>query len=361
MKTKKRLSVWLAVMVAANLALGFGHEVLAQPKPPTSNASPASKMPERLIWFSAKPGQTTYMTAVTLSQLIGRYTKLQITVNPYPQIIAGQMSMHKGEADLGEPALSHAYAFTYGISSVLVPDVKEAWPEFRMLMYSNNQWWGWVTRPENKIRTIYDLKGHSVIDVIPGSVVKSATGEASLRAAGLDPAKDVRHMNCDSTPASEKALLNKRVDAIFANLNGAGPEELKAMAGAIVLPFPREVYDRLPPDITKVIILKELPAGYYPILASKQLVVGGPQMFACRDDLNEQAAYLVVKTIMEHARELDKGCSICKELGTKEFALPTDFVIPAHPGAIKYFKEAGMWTPTHEARQKERLAALPKK
>jgi TRAP-type uncharacterized transport system substrate-binding protein len=63
---------------------------------------------------------------------------------------------------------------------------------------------------------------------------------------------------------------------------------------------------------------------------------------------------------MENARELDKMGPVFKEWGVKEYALPAQVVIPVHPGAIKYFKEAGMWTPAHEAQQQQVLGELKK-
>jgi TRAP transporter TAXI family solute receptor len=252
------------------------------------------------------------------------------------------------------------YTHTYGVESVVQSGIKEAWPEFRMLMGTECIYWGWMVLPETGIRAIPELKGHSVSYIIPGSDIKRTTAAASLRAAGLDPEKDVKHIRFDNTPASVDGLQRKKVEAIFGSISGSRPDRLKAMVGAILLPFPQELFDRLPSDLKKVMVLRKLPTGYAPLVDNNQTVIGHPKVLICRSDLSEQAAYLIVKSIMEHAPELEKVGAMFKEIGEKEIALTLDFPVPFHPGAMRYFKEAGMWASPHEARQRELLHQLPR-
>ncbi len=68
----------------------------------------------------------------------------------------------------------------------------------------------------------------------------------------------------------------------------------------------------------------------------------------------------MAKLIIEHGDDVRKVSPELKEYGLKEFAVPAGFVVPFHPGSIKYFREIGLWTPANDARQKELLAKLPK-
>jgi TRAP-type uncharacterized transport system substrate-binding protein len=137
-------------------------------------------------------------------------------------------------------------------------------------------------------------------------------------------------------------------------------EELKAARGVLVLPFPEEKFSMLPDIIRQYLRIVTLPAGYISSIDRPTPVTGIQSLLICRDDLDEQTAYLVTKVIMEQAQDLVATSGLFKEWGVPEYALSEDFVIPVHPGAIKYYKEIGIWKPAHEARQKERLDKLPK-
>jgi TRAP-type uncharacterized transport system substrate-binding protein len=160
--------------------------------------------------------------------------------------------------------------------------------------------------------------------------------------------------------AAMKGLQLKKLEAVFVPYSGAAFEELRVTTGVVILPVPPETFDAFRPEVKMGSVLRELPAGYLGGLDKQQFILGIPKCLIARDDLDDQAAYLVVKAIMEHARELDRVAPEFKEWGNKEYALPADFLIPVHPGALKYYKETGMWTPAHEGRQRERLAKLPK-
>lgn len=318
------------------------------------------KMGQRLIWGTMMPGSEQYTAAVAVTQLINQNSAAKVIVRPYARVIAVQAAIHAKAVDLGDTTWSNAYHASYGIKSSVHPEVEEAWPELRMLLGSVPVWWGWMTRPDTGIKKIQDLKGHMINYDIPGQGVKTAAAEATLRAAGLDLKKDFKHIGADNPPAAIRALGNKKIDAVFAPFRGSLVTEVNATTRLVFLPLTPQMYDAMVPEARMANIFRELPPGYIKGMDQAQYVLALMTLVVTSKYLSEEAGYIIVKTLMEHARELDKVGPDFKEWGVKEYALPSEFPVPMHPGTIRYFKEAGMWTPANEARQKERLAKLPK-
>ncbi len=326
----------------------------------SAQTPPADKAGQRLIWGTMMPGSEQYTGAVAVTHVINQHSDVKVIVRPYARVIAVQAAIHAKAIDLGDTTWSNAYHASYGMKSVVHPEVEEAWPELRMMIGSIPLWWGWMTRPDTGIKKIQDLKGRTINYDIPGQGGKTAAAEATLRAAGLDLKKDFKHIGADNPPAAIRALGLKKVDAVFAPFRGNAVTEVAATTRLVFLPFSPQMYNAMVPEARMTQIFKELPAGYIKGMDQQQYVLALMTLLVTRKDASEEAIYTVVKTIMEHARELDKVGPDFKEWGVKEFALPAEFPVPVHSGAIRYFKEAGMWTPATEARQAERLAKLPK-
>ncbi|MEJ2723714.1 MAG: TAXI family TRAP transporter solute-binding subunit, partial [Deltaproteobacteria bacterium] len=61
----------------------------------------------------------------------------------------------------------------------------------------------------------------------------------------------------------------------------------------------------------------------------------------CQTDMDEDLIYKLTKTIIENLDCMAKVYAPAKAL-TPEF-MATELGNPFHPGAIKYFKEKGLW------------------
>lgn len=194
--------------------------------------------------------------------------------------------------------------------------------------------------------------------MIPGQTTNQVLAMDTMRAFGLDIEKDAHHIPTASSPAASDAVKDMKIDAAFSSLGGAKWEELAMARGVVAVPFPPDRLRslRVRPELIKVSIL---PVGYLTGITEPTPVLATQNFLVARDDLPDKAAYLIVKAILEHSRELISVSVEFKEWG-KEQAIPSDFFIPYHPGAIVYFKEQGMWTPALAARQKEMLEKLLK-
>ena len=330
-----------------------------------TSASPgvSQKLPERLVWGTMKAPSASYQLSLGVTDFINQNTNINVTVRPYPTPSAAIRGLHVKEADLSIMAYVHANHFARGIDSEVEKASDVAAPEIRILMGSDVVWVAWVTRANSGIKTMADLKGKTVNYALPGLILKNFLGGESLRAVDIDPQKDIKAVLFDRPGGEIQALIDKKLDAIFVTIDQPALIEAETTVGVKILSYPMNAFQKLPPVLKDVsVIAKDVPIGYRRIVKEPLTIMGFGDTIGCRNDLNEDGAYLIVKLLMTRGHELKKIAPMFMEIGEKEFALPGNFsrLVPIHPGAIKYFKEIGFWTPAHEKMQKEAVEELSK-
>ncbi len=328
---------------------------------PCQSASPAAAKfgPDlRVVMGVLKPGTNIYSTGLELCQVVNTYTNLKMIVQPYPTSMGTFAYVKSGAVQVAFIPVENVEAYAFGIETLANPEKKAANPELRLLMGGYHLYVAWITRRDTGIKTIPDLKGRKIFWRSAAGFSNRVYAEDSLRAFGLDPDKDVTSVvGYENVPASYKAVQTRKIDALFGPLGGAQMEELEAAAGCVVLPFPKEKQNALRIS-TKVVV--SLPPNYFPGIKEPLSVIGRKQLLFTHKNLPDEAAYAIVKSIVEHHEDLGTGPEL-REWG-KEYAMPslTNIVIPFHPGAAKYMKEIGLWTQQVEARNKEVLERILK-
>ncbi|MDZ4247589.1 MAG: TAXI family TRAP transporter solute-binding subunit, partial [Dehalococcoidia bacterium] len=104
------------------------------------------------------------------------------------------------------------------------------------------------------------------------------------------------------------------------------------------------------PFLTKQV----LPAGTYPGQTQDVPWIGVSTMTVTRDDIPESLVYAVTKTLWEHLDEFKSMHPAAKEWAIGDVL--EERTIPWHPGAIKYYKEKGLWNSELDKLQKNFLA-----
>jgi len=145
-------------------------------------------------------------------------------------------------------------------------------------------------------------------------------------------------------------LMDKRTDAIMASLGGSKMAEAEAKIGIKILPFAE---NKVP------FLRKTLPVFQAAItptgMPGLPLVCRGRhvRITAVNKDLPEETAYTVIKALLENHQEL---FPVHKDFygWTPERAVK-DIGMPYHPGAIRYYKEKGLWSSEMEQRQAQML------
>lgn len=324
-----------------------------------AHAQPTSKPTiKKIILPALPPGTSWYSMMIALSQLINKNTDMVSVVEPVTSPAAFHELLKAEEAHIMiEQATEtwHAYRGEYG-GSWIFPVPKYAYKGHRLLMGLNNNYYGFITGAFTGITTIPGLKGKKISMKYP-TLPCGFYAREQLRAYGLDPDKDVRILEYPFTTRGLMDLQEKRIDAVNTSMGGAKIIELDAKIGAVWLPFdPGKigVVQKLEPQIQSGMAPTYIPGVKVSIPA-----IYIRNFLIAESTVPDVVAYNAVKVISERSKDV-AGLTWELREWTKERAIIPNTFFPYHPGAIKYFKEQGMWTNALESLQKKLLAELPK-
>lgn len=199
-----------------------------------------------------------------------------------------------------------------------------------------------VTLASSGITSVAGLRGRVVSTGSPGAGT-TVLAERILAVSGLDPAKDIRTHNL-GVAQSVDALKDGKVDAFFWNggLPTAAILDLVNTPGvtARILPldgtiaalnarFGEGTYHRA-----------VIPAATYQ-LAADVPVVAVANLLVVSDAMPEPLAYDITRILFSRQETLAGIHPQARELSVDR-AL-TGASIPFHPGAIRYYRERGVW------------------
>jgi len=200
-----------------------------------------------------------------------------------------------------------------------------------------------VTIEGTRIARIADLRGRVVSTGSPGSGTEVIAVRV-LRAAGLDPDRDIRRQSL-SVNASVDALKDGKIDAFFwsGGLPTASVLDLASTVNVTARLIPNdEVLGRLQSMYTPGLYFRlAIPANSYPGVTSEVGVVGVANALVVEEGMADDLAYELTKVLFERQRDL---AAIHPEAKKLTLATATQgSPAPFHPGAIRYYRERGAW------------------
>jgi TRAP transporter TAXI family solute receptor len=190
------------------------------------------------------------------------------------------------------------------------------------------------------IRTIKDLKGKHVNIGNPGSGQRQNAIDA-LTAVGIDVRSEIKAEGLKAAEAPG-VLLDERIDAFFYTVGHPSGAFKEATAGKRKVNFvsvvlPETFYEKFPYYAPSYV-----PMSNYPKAVNKEDVptFGVKATFVTHSRIPEEDVYNVVKEVFEKLeifRKLHPALNVLTKEGMLE-----GLSAPLHPGAIRYYKEAGL-------------------
>jgi TRAP transporter TAXI family solute receptor len=190
------------------------------------------------------------------------------------------------------------------------------------------------------ITSVDSLRGRNVSLGSPGSGTE-VIAMRILRAAGLDPAGDVRPQGL-SASESAGALKDGKIDAFFwsGGLPTAAVQDLAHSSGITLTFVPTgHLVAALQREHGPLYFPLEIPAGAYPGVAAAVPVVGVANLLVANRSMPEPLAHDITRILFERQSEL---AAIHPEARHLSIATATKgSPIDLHPGAARFYRERG--------------------
>lgn len=188
-----------------------------------------------------------------------------------------------------------------------------------------------------EIKSVADLKGKRVSVDAPGSGCETMA-RLIIEAAGMT--YDDMRVSYYSQPEAAQAIKDRNIDALFWNFSypGSAVQEVTAVRDVFFVPIEQEIIDKLTAEYGYY-IAGVIPAGTYKGQDMDVPTIQVGNDVVVNENVSEEVAYLLTKTLFENAEELHNVHPSAK-LFLPENGVKT--AIPLHPGAAKYFEEVGL-------------------
>jgi TRAP transporter TAXI family solute receptor len=281
-----------------------------------------------------------------IATVISRHTPMTVRVQAFAGPPAWLPSMDTGETDMG--VLTSADAVTSYKGIILY---KRPFKNTRLLVVGGSLQLSFYLPKDSPIETVADLKKKRIPTDYPGTPIVKLSSTAALATAGLSY-DDIIKVPVSDLAAGAQAFLEGRTDAGWHSVGSPAVEEANARKGGVkwisVISTPEgakkmgEVYPGSYPSVLK--------AGSATGVIKDTVFLTNDIYLVASKSLSDEAAYEVVKTLWEYNQELGAAYPALKAWRRDRMVSEHAF-IPYHPGAVKFFKEKGVWSKEMETLQ----------
>lgn len=193
-----------------------------------------------------------------------------------------------------------------------------------------------VANKESGIKTLADLKGKTISVGAPKSGTE-LNARAIFKAAGLTY-EDMSKVQYLPFAESVELIKNRQLDATLQS-SGLGMAAIRDLSSTMPLN-----YVSIPPDVVSKIgnaayQPAQIPANTYDGQPVSVPTVAITNILVTREDISDDVAYQMTKLMFENLTRLGNSHSAAKDIKLQNAA--KNLPIPLHPGAERYYKEAG--------------------
>lgn len=202
----------------------------------------------------------------------------------------------------------------------------------------------WIVPENSDIQSVADFKGKTVAVGPAGSATLNIIGKQHLTKGWGLTFEDfnAKFLSFDEVA---RGIRDHTIDAglIFAGYPLSSVMRLANDIDVRLLNIEKDKVELLRSEFGNVVPLT-IPANTYPNIEEEVKTYCIPQMWLCRTDLEEETVYNIIKAVYEHPEDKNAIHPMAKKYTIKNAFRGSDNVpVGYHSGAIKYYKEKGVW------------------
>ncbi|WP_298067739.1 TAXI family TRAP transporter solute-binding subunit [uncultured Mailhella sp.] len=236
---------------------------------------------------------------------------------------------------------------SFAITSITYQSMKgldkfkgHAYPDVRIiagLYYNPNQV---IARADSSVNSLKDFKGKTFV---PGVAGGTTIGETAVHfaAAGLNYPGDIKAQFVGPAEAGD-LMRNKQIDGVWimAGLPNAGVSEMCTTANGRLVNIDDDTFTALQKEYPWYAKF-QIPAGTYPGQNEAVQTTAVKMILMTDASMPEDVIYDLTKCFWENQDIVRQAHAVMKDISLE--GAVTDLAgIPLHPGAARYYKEAGV-------------------
>lgn len=319
--------------------------------------SSAASRPKVLGWTTYGVGSGSYVMSVIFAEAVEDFSGWKVKAIPAGTDVGKLLPVINGEAQVAFLTGSGSYWASIGMG----PFLSNKWgPQKLRVLYK-----GWdsentfTVKGTSSIKTGADIKGKKVA-YIPGNVSVNKINTAYLAFHNLTW-DDVVKVNVSGFGKSISGIAAGSIDTSMGGTTAGGVWTMHGSPdGVRFIPMPAS-------DTAGWKRLNAVCPFMYPHKMAAGLAVADPSvavegagypglMPMSYETIDDNIAYTITKALHQKYDSYKDRYTRIEEYKLQRFADDLlKLTIPAHPGSIKYLKEAKVWTAKHESHQAERL------
>lgn len=348
--SRRRPLLSALTLLSLTLLAACGVDELPE-NPPAGQLS----MPRTIAWSAYPTGTGGYSQAVAIGNILQRQYGVNLRVVPGRNDVSRLATLQAGRVNMSAGGSEAVYA-----QEGILNFASHIWgPQpIRVLLsnFSTSCSFSFATAEDANIESVADIAGKR-LTFVQGAPSLNNASTALLAYAGLTW-DDVERVEVGGYNASIDAVINDRADVAGGACNSPPFLRLETSPrGLFWVPFPHDNTE----GIARV--RQRLP-WYVPHVATQgptideeegvEVFTSAYPLLVAMEDLDEDMVYGITKVISVHYDEYKNSAPGANGWRIDGQQLENAF-IPYHEGAIRYFKEVGIWTPEAEERQQQNL------